>query len=113
MTGKRIGLLLVGLLITGASCLQAQNTPFVLPDGFPHVEVSGHTQNPSGYYFINNFGLQLSPDSAWLMILDTTGFPVYYRMMHGFYSNFTKQEQTGTLTWFSMADTAYYEMDNY
>ena len=113
MKGKKMLLLFLGMLITSITGLQAQNTPFTLPDGFPRIVVSGHTQNPSGYYFMNNFGLQISPDSAWLMIVDTTGFPVYYRMMHGFNSNFTKQEQTGTLTWYSREDTAYHELDSY
>jgi len=112
MKGKIFLLLFFAWLKGGVISVQAQNIPYVLPDGFPRVEVSGHTENPSGYYFLNNFGLQISPDSAWLMILDTTGFPVYYRMMHGFNSNFTKQEQTGTLTWFSRMDTAFHELDS-
>ena len=112
MKGKIFLLLFFAWLKGGVIGVQTQNIPYVLPDGFPRVEVSGHTENPSGYYFLNNFGLQISPDSAWLMILDTTGFPVYYRMMHGFNSNFTKQEQTGTLTWFSRMDTAFHELDS-
>jgi len=112
MIGKKLLWLFFGVFVVGMSNLQSQNTPYALPDGFPRVEVSGHTENPLGYYFLNNFGLQISPDSAWLMILDTTGFPVYYRMMHGFNSNFTKQEQTGTLTWFSMVDTTFHELDS-
>lgn len=94
------------------SNLYGQSNPFPLPDGFPRMEVTGHTQNPEGYYFFNNFHLPVSPDSAWLMILDTTGFPIYYKMLHGFYSNFTLQPETGTLTYFSREDTLFHEMDS-
>ncbi len=94
------------------SNLYGQSNPFPLPDGFPRMEVTGHTQNPEGYYFFNNFHLSVSPDSAWLMILDTTGFPIYYKMLHGFYSNFTLQPETGTLTYFSRVDTLFHEMDS-
>ncbi len=94
------------------SNLYGQSNTFPLPDGFPRMEVTGHTQNPDGYYFFNNFHLSGWPDSAWLMILDTTGFPVYYKMQHGFYSNFTLQPETGTLTYFTRDDTLFHEMDS-
>ncbi len=103
--------LFLWLILVGFSPVKGQNIPFSLPDGFPGVEVSGHTANLQGSYFLNTFGVHPSHDSSWLMILDTTGFPLFYRMFHTLSSNFTVQENTGTLTYYSLSDTAYHEMD--
>ncbi len=92
--------------------LSAQNTPFWLPENFPEVEVTGHSQNPEGYYFLNTFGILPTHDSAWLIIMDSTGLPVYYRMFHKIVHNFTLQQNTGTLTYWNWGDTTFYEMDS-
>ncbi len=67
------------LVITGGNSLKSQNTPYWLPPSFPQVETSGHSENPDEYYFLNTFGIPPDRDSAWLMILDSTGMPVYYQ----------------------------------
>jgi len=61
---------------------------------------------------MNNFGVLPTHDSAWLMMLDSTGFPIYYKMFHQMISNFTLQKETGTLTYWNWHDTTYYEMDS-
>lgn len=44
-------------MVVSLTTLNAQNVPFSVPEGFPRVEVLGHTDNPNGYYFLNTFNL--------------------------------------------------------
>ena len=100
------------MLVMPFQTIKSQNIPFALPDHFPKVTVSGHSENASGYYFLNTFGILPTHDSAWLMVLDSTGLPLFYQMFHTPVTNFTLQPETGTLTFWNWNDTTFYEMDS-
>ncbi len=113
MKNKKVSLSITAMLyVLLTSMLFAQNIPYTLPQNFPGMEVSGHTQNPEGYYFMHTFGTLPDHDSVWIMIVDTTALPVYYNMFHGIITNFTLQEETGTLTYWSWNDSLFFEMDS-
>ena len=86
---------------------------FGLPQNFPAIEIINSNNPGSGYYFTNRM-TQTPGIPFYLIIIDTLGFPVYYREFETgeAITNFALQE-TGTLTYFDQSDTAYIEMNSY
>lgn len=86
---------------------------FGLPQGFPAIEIINSNKPGAGYYFTNRM-TQTPGIPFYLIIMDTVGFPVYYREFEPgeATSNFALQE-TGTLTYFDQFDTAYLEMNSF
>ena len=85
---------------------------FDLPEQFPAIEITESNNPTAGYYFLNRMS-QNPIIFRYLIILDTLGFPVYYKEIDSeqLVSDFEMQ-QTGYLTYWDQADTVYYEMDS-
>ncbi len=81
-----------------------------LPTDFPQITVST-SDNPSpGYIFLSNFSLTPRPAQNFLMILDNSGTPVYYKKLDTAAYDFKKQPN-GNLTYFSARAQKFYEMN--
>ncbi|NOY49093.1 MAG: T9SS type A sorting domain-containing protein [Chlorobi bacterium] len=91
----------------------AYRNRFSLPSGFPAIEVFNSDNPGPGYYIMN----RMSQDPQipfYLIIMDTVGFPVFYREFAypNFISDFSFNEETGYLTYFSGIDQVYYSLDS-
>ena len=83
-----------------------------LPESFPEIEITVNNNPQSGFYFLNAFYVGGSGDPAYIMILDSTGFPVFYRKFAQQVSAFFFQEETGTLTYWDHGLFYYVELDS-
>ena len=70
-----------------------------VPSDFPQVVITANTNPSPGYLFLEN-GLDGVP--AYTMMLDNSGFPVWYR--RGRLADF-KVQKNGTITWASYDDS--------
>ncbi len=83
-----------------------------LPESFPEIEITVNNNPQSGFYFLNAFFAGGSGDPAYIMILDSTGFPVFYRSFAQQVSAFFFQEETGTLTYWDHGLLHFVELDS-
>jgi hypothetical protein len=82
-----------------------------LPLDFPQITVLNNSNPSPGYIFMSNFpfaGIDFSP---YLMVLDNTGYPVYYKKTTTNTSDFKKQPD-GTFTYFDWGTEKYYRMNS-
>ncbi len=84
----------------------------VLPDGFPNLKITTDTTTAPGYLFISNFpwttGVVSTP---YLLILDNSGNPIFYREMSVSCTDF-KLQPNGHLTYFDRGVSVFYELDS-
>ncbi len=92
--------------------VENQRNQLELPESFPEIEISVNKNPTQGFYFLNAFYRGGSGDPAYLMILDSTAFPVFYRMFEQQVSNFIYQEETGTLTYWDNDLLYFIELDS-
>ncbi len=83
-----------------------------LPDDFPAISVT-QSNNPSpGYIFLSNFSNQKNnPYRNYLMILDNSGEPVFYKKMQNNCFDF-KMHPTGLMTYFDSNTQKFYGMNS-
>jgi len=80
-----------------------------LPLDFPHIATSLNGTTAPGYVFLAN-----NPSSSsrpYLMIVDNSGNPVFYRKMAGWCLDF-KIQPTGRLSYFDMSNGKFFVMDS-
>lgn len=79
---------------------EAYPEKFILPDDFPAVDLT-YYGNPGGGYYILNRLSQVDSISQYLILMDTLGFPVYYKKFNlaNAVQNFYFQEETGYLSY--------------
>ncbi|NIR70305.1 T9SS type A sorting domain-containing protein, partial [candidate division KSB1 bacterium] len=84
---------------------------FNLPGDFPDISVTESMSPASGFIFLSNLSFQIEPPTVpYLMILDNSGFPVFFRRMPGSALDFKKQPN-GLLTYFLAQKNKFYAMD--
>ncbi|MBS1493906.1 MAG: aryl-sulfate sulfotransferase [Bacteroidetes bacterium] len=83
-----------------------------LPSDFPVVNVNKSVNPGPGYVFISNFSLAPMNTGYYLMILDNSGSPVFYKKLDTAAYDFKKQPN-GNLTYFSGKALKFYEMNTY
>lgn len=86
---------------------------FMLPDDFPAVDIT-YYGNPGGGYYILNRLWQTDDLSQYLIIMDTLGFPVYYKSFNlaNAVQDFYFQEETGYLSYYRGSDSTYVDIDS-
>lgn len=86
---------------------------FGLPDDFPAIEIINKNNPNPGYYILNRLS-QTEDIPLFLMIMDTNGFPIFYRrfQLANPIQDFVLQEETGTLTYYSLVANGYVEIDS-
>ena len=92
------------------------NRDYTLPIDFPERTVTVNDNPDSGYIFLSSFGLGNQASLAsYIMILDNTGFPVFFRKMRGPTMDF-KIQPNGLLSYIEPHlpnwDWVVYTMDN-
>ncbi len=83
-----------------------------LPDDFPEASVTQYNNPDPGYIFLSNFSIQ--PSNAYgdyLMILDKSGNPVFYRRMPAPCFDF-KVQPTGLITYYNSGTHKFYGMNS-
>lgn len=83
-----------------------------LPESFPAIEIINSNRPGGGYYFLNRIN-QVTGVTFFLIIMDTLGFPVYYKKIEPdrVVNNFSMQE-TGYLSYWDQTDRLYYIIDS-
>lgn len=81
-----------------------------LPADFPAISVSNSDNPTPGYIFMSNFALGPMNRGYYLMILDNSGAPVFYKKLDTAAYDFKKQPN-GNLTYFSARAQKFYEMN--
>jgi len=84
--------------------------PDSLPSDFPSVQVTNYGDTTSDLLFVASFAATFWT-TPYLMILRTDGSPVFYRAMANTSTDF-KIQPNGLLTYFSLADTAFFGLDS-
>ena len=87
-----------------------KNNDFSLPVDFPSITVTEFDNPDSGYVFLSNFSFS-TPTITYLIILDNTGFPIFFRKMPAAVVDFKKQPN-GLLTYYLVGPNRFYAMDN-
>jgi len=82
-----------------------------LPADFPEITVTTNINPSPGYIFLSNFTLTPLRTPYYLMILDNTGTPIFYRNMDTACYDFRKN-LNGNLTYFDGKGQKFYEMNN-
>lgn len=90
---------------------QLVNRGNTLPADFPQITVSNSTNPSPGYTFLSNFALGPNNLGYYLMILDNSGRPVFYRKLDTAGYDFKKQPN-GNLTYFAARTQKFYEMNS-
>ncbi|MGA2667611.1 MAG: aryl-sulfate sulfotransferase [Ignavibacteria bacterium] len=82
-----------------------------LPSDFPRMTITQHGQTAPGYIFISNLFFGNIPTTPpYLMILDNSGAPVFYRKTPG--DCFDFKLQNNLITYYDGASLQYYAMDS-
>ncbi len=86
--------------------------PSDLPSNFPQLTVTNSDNPSSGYTFLSNFAIG-GPMTAgyYLMIVDNSGTPVYYKELDTAAYDF-KRQPNGNLTYFAARTQKFYEMNS-
>ena len=84
----------------------------ILPANFPNLTVMTDSTTAPGYLFISNFGWTSDVTSApYLMIVDNSAHPIFYRALEGSSTDFNLQPN-GHLTYFDRIALTFYELDS-
>ncbi|PLX02716.1 MAG: hypothetical protein C0595_09665 [Marinilabiliales bacterium] len=86
---------------------------FMLPDDFPAVDIT-YYGNPGGGYYILNRLSQTDDLSQYLIIMDTLGFPVYYKSFNlaNAVQDFYFQDETGYFSYYRGSNSTYVDIDS-
>lgn len=82
-----------------------------LPLSFPHITSTVYGGTAPGRIFLADIYTTGTGYSPYLMILDDSGAPVFYRQMGALCLDF-KLQPTGVLTYFDASASAFYAMDS-
>jgi hypothetical protein len=82
-----------------------------VPEDFPPISVSTNTNPSPGYFFLTNFSITGAEIPNYLMILDNSGNPVFYKKLDTAAYDFKKQPN-GNLTYFASKTQKYYELNS-
>ena len=83
-----------------------------LPNDFPEASVTQSNNPTPGYIFLSNFSIENNnPYGNYLMVLDNSGNPVFYRKMSANCFDF-KMQPTGLITYFNSATGKFYGMNS-
>jgi len=84
-----------------------------LPSSFPAIDIT-YYGNPGGGYYLLNRLWQTTELPQYLIIMDTLGFPVYYKTFNlaNAVQDFYLQEETGYLTYYKNSDSTYVAVDS-
>jgi len=83
-----------------------------LPDDFPELSVTQYNNPNPGYIFLGNFSVQTgNAYGNYIMIVDNSGNPVFYRKMSGPCFDF-KVQSTGMMTYFDLKALKFYGMNS-
>lgn len=82
-----------------------------LPSDFPEIQITASNNPSPGYIFFSNFSFGPSNASSYLIIMDNTGSPVYYKKLNSQAYDFKKQPN-GNLTYFSQVKEKFFEINN-
>lgn len=86
--------------------------PDSLPQDFPGRTVLINDNPTPGYIFLSNFVLEAGASTTpYLMILDNSGYPVFYRKMNSPLNLDFKIQPAGVYSYFSLKDGKFYTMD--
>lgn len=86
--------------------------PSDLPSNFPQMTVTNAVNPSAGYTFLSNFSIGGAMNTGYyLMILDNSGTPVYYKELDTAAYDFKKQPN-GNLTYYGTRGQKYYEMNS-
>lgn len=83
-----------------------------LPIDFPEIQITTSNNPSPGYIFFSNFSFGPSNAASYLIIMDNTGAPVYYKRLNSQAYDFKKQPN-GNLTYFSQVKEKFFEMNNH
>ena len=86
----------------------AKNTDFSLPTDFPSITVNASDNPDPGYIFLSSFTFPFTVQ--YNMILDNSGFPIYFRKMSTPAFDL-KVQSNGLLTYFDLGRELFYGMD--
>lgn len=82
-----------------------------LPLDFPQITVLNNVNPSPGYIFMSNFPFTVTEFTPYLMVLDNTGYPVFYKKTAANTSDFKKQPD-GTFTYYDWGAEKYYRMNS-
>lgn len=81
------------------------------PPDFPHITINEVNDPAPGQIFLTNFSFRNNPPTVnYMMILDNTGFPVFFRHMPYNAVDF-KVQPNGLLTYFDLQPDIFFAMD--
>ena len=84
----------------------------ILPLDFPYVKVLADDNPAPGRIFVSDASFNSShPTTPYLLILDDSGFPIFYRRMFSPIFDF-KVQPNGNLTYFDSGVNTHYELDS-
>jgi hypothetical protein len=81
-----------------------------LPSDFPVIQITASNNPSPGYIFFSNFSFGPSNAASYLIIMDNTGSPVYYKKLNSQAYDFKKQPN-GNLTYYSQVKEKFFEMN--
>lgn len=82
-----------------------------LPSDFPNIVVKNSDGPSPGYVFLSNFTMMATTVAPYLIIMDNTGTPVFYKKMPAPCFDFKKQPN-GLLTYYSQAAAKFFAMNS-
>lgn len=86
----------------------SRSNGYILPVDFPEVEITVSEEPDSGYIFLTNF---MAPKATpYMMILDNTGFPIFFQRITHPVVDFKKQPN-GLLTYYFFGTEMFYALD--
>ena len=82
-----------------------------LPNDFPEISVNQSNNPDPGYIFLSGFSQDTSsPYHSYLMILDNSGSPVFYKKMYAPCFDF-KMQPNGTITYYDQSRRKFFAMN--
>ncbi|MEO8399870.1 MAG: hypothetical protein ABI550_08670, partial [Ignavibacteriaceae bacterium] len=84
---------------------------YLLPEGFPPINLMVSDEPADGKFFLAPFNFQGKAD-PYLLIMDNSGIPIFYRKMDGSCLDF-KLQTNGMLTYFDNNNHKYYAMNSF
>lgn len=83
-----------------------------LPSNFPHITVTQRGNTAKGYIFLSNFPFNPNQQNTpYLMILDNSGYPVFYRRMTRPCFDF-KMQNNNMLSYYMGGPNCFYVLDS-
>lgn len=84
---------------------------YPLPIDFPYLKTTTYDSPSPGRIFISNFAFDNRPNTPYLLILDNTGVPIWYKRMRSSCTEF-KVQPDGSLTYYSFGTGVFTVMDS-